>query len=62
MRFKSPKTDGYQVFAVTGTNTVSFGIAFDDATRGDYWGSPSSARIPWSTRSTTRSGSRYFHP
>ena len=31
MRFKSAKTDGYQVFAVCGTNTVSFGIAFDDA-------------------------------
>src|SRR5262249_15656401 len=26
MRFKSRKVDGYQVFAVTGTNTVSFGI------------------------------------
>jgi phosphatidylserine/phosphatidylglycerophosphate/cardiolipin synthase-like enzyme len=26
MRFKSAKVDGYQVFAVTGTNTVSFGI------------------------------------
>ena len=31
MRFKSKKTGGYQVFAVTGTNTVSFGIDFDDA-------------------------------
>ena len=31
MRFKSAKTDGYQVFAVTGTNTVSFGIDFEDA-------------------------------
>lgn len=31
MRFKSEKTDGYQVFAVTGTNTVSFGIDFEDA-------------------------------
>jgi phosphatidylserine/phosphatidylglycerophosphate/cardiolipin synthase-like enzyme len=31
MRFKSKKTDGYQIFAVTGTNTVSFGIDFDDA-------------------------------
>jgi hypothetical protein len=31
MRFKSRKTDGYQVFAVSGTNTVSFGIDFDDA-------------------------------
>jgi phosphatidylserine/phosphatidylglycerophosphate/cardiolipin synthase-like enzyme len=27
MRFKSSKTDGFQVFAVAGTNTVSFGIA-----------------------------------
>ncbi|MFY9830909.1 MAG: phospholipase D-like domain-containing protein [Rhodoplanes sp.] len=35
MRFKSRKVDGYQVFAVSGTNTVSFGIKFDDAnTRG----------------------------
>ena len=29
MRFKSKKVDGYQVFAVSGTNTVSFGIDFD---------------------------------
>lgn len=29
MRFKSKKVGGYQVFAVSGTNTVSFGIAFD---------------------------------
>lgn len=35
MRFKSRKTNGYQVFAVSGTNTVSFGIDFEDAdTRG----------------------------
>ncbi len=35
MRFKSRKTDGYQVFAVSGTNTISFGIDFDGAdTRG----------------------------
>jgi len=31
MRFKSRKTDGYQVFAVAGTNTVSFGIDADGA-------------------------------
>jgi len=31
MRFKSRKVDGYQVFAVTGTNTVSFGIDHADA-------------------------------
>ncbi len=31
MRFKSGMTSGYQVFAVSGTNTVSFGIAFDEA-------------------------------
>ena len=31
MRFKSARTGGYQVFAVTGTNTVSFGIDFNDA-------------------------------
>jgi phosphatidylserine/phosphatidylglycerophosphate/cardiolipin synthase-like enzyme len=31
MRFKSRKVDGYQVFAVSGTNTVSFGIEFDGA-------------------------------
>jgi len=30
MRFKSEKTDGYQVFAVSGTNTISFGIDFKD--------------------------------
>jgi phosphatidylserine/phosphatidylglycerophosphate/cardiolipin synthase-like enzyme len=31
MRFKSRKTGGYQVFAVSGTNTISFGIGFDGA-------------------------------
>ena len=31
MRFKSAKTDGCRVYAVTGTNTVSFGIDFEDA-------------------------------
>jgi hypothetical protein len=31
MRFKSEKTNGYQVFAVSGTNTISFGIDFKDA-------------------------------
>ncbi|MBZ9603107.1 phospholipase D-like domain-containing protein [Phyllobacterium chamaecytisi] len=31
MRFKSEKIGGYQIFAVTGTNTVSFAIDFDSA-------------------------------
>jgi phosphatidylserine/phosphatidylglycerophosphate/cardiolipin synthase-like enzyme len=31
MRFKSKKTDGYQIFAVSGTNTISFAIDFEDA-------------------------------
>jgi phosphatidylserine/phosphatidylglycerophosphate/cardiolipin synthase-like enzyme len=31
MRFKSEKVDGYQVFAITGTNIVSFAIDFTDA-------------------------------
>lgn len=31
MRFKSDKVGGFQVFAVSGTNTVSFGIDFDPA-------------------------------
>jgi hypothetical protein len=35
MRFKSHKTDGFQVFAVAGVNTVSFAItATDDAKAG----------------------------
>jgi phosphatidylserine/phosphatidylglycerophosphate/cardiolipin synthase-like enzyme len=35
MRFKSPKTDGFQVFAVTGVHTASFAItATDEATEG----------------------------
>jgi phosphatidylserine/phosphatidylglycerophosphate/cardiolipin synthase-like enzyme len=35
MRFKSPKVDGYQIFAVSGTNTISFGVDFENAdTRG----------------------------
>jgi phosphatidylserine/phosphatidylglycerophosphate/cardiolipin synthase-like enzyme len=31
MRFKSTLTDGYQVFAVSGTNTISFAIDADEA-------------------------------
>lgn len=31
MHFVSRKVDGYKIFAVTGTNTVSFAIDFDDA-------------------------------
>jgi phosphatidylserine/phosphatidylglycerophosphate/cardiolipin synthase-like enzyme len=38
MRFKSQKTDGYQVFAVSGTNTVSFGIDADGADTKDLLG------------------------
>ena len=33
MRFKSSMTDGFQVFAVVGTNTVSFGINASKAAR-----------------------------
>jgi len=33
MRFKSPRVDGFQVFAVTGTNTVSFAITSTDAAK-----------------------------
>jgi len=33
MRFKSAKTDGFQIFAVAGTNTVSFGIEASAAAR-----------------------------
>ena len=33
MRFKSAKVSGFQVFAVTGINTVSFGIVADDAAK-----------------------------
>ncbi|WP_224367569.1 phospholipase D-like domain-containing protein [Hyalangium versicolor] len=33
MRFKSSKKDGYQVFAVTGINTVSFAVVADAAAR-----------------------------
>lgn len=31
MRFKSNEVDGYQIFSVTGTNTVSFAINYDNA-------------------------------
>jgi phosphatidylserine/phosphatidylglycerophosphate/cardiolipin synthase-like enzyme len=31
MRFKSAKTHGYQIFAVSGVNTVSFAVAADEA-------------------------------
>ena len=35
MQFKSSIIDGYQIFAVSGTNTISFGVKFDKAdTRG----------------------------
>ena len=30
MRFKSKPTNGYQVFAVSGVNTISFGINASD--------------------------------
>ncbi len=33
MRFKSPKSSGYQVFAVSGVNTISFGIEASAAAR-----------------------------
>ena len=38
MRFKSRKIDGYQVFAVSGINTISFGIDFDGADTKDLLG------------------------
>jgi hypothetical protein len=35
MRFKSPPSNSFQVFAVTGVNTISFGIeAKEEATPG----------------------------
>src|SRR5262249_22735535 len=35
MRFKSPQTDGFQAFAVSGVNTISFAIsATEDAKKG----------------------------
>ena len=38
MRFKSDRIQGFQVFAVSGTNTVSFGIDFDPARIGGLMG------------------------
>ena len=38
MRFVSPEIDGFQVFAVVGTNTVSFGISATEAAREDLLG------------------------
>lgn len=38
MRFKSQKKDGFQVFAVAGVNTVSFGIAATPAARNGLLG------------------------
>lgn len=38
MRFKSEKTGGYQVFAVSGTNTISFAIDAADADTQDLLG------------------------
>lgn len=38
MRFKSAAVGGYQVYAVTGTNTVSFAIDFQDADTRDLLG------------------------
>jgi hypothetical protein len=31
MRFKSKKTNGYTIYAVSGVNTISFAIDFEDA-------------------------------
>jgi hypothetical protein len=33
MRFKSAKKDGFQVFAVAGVNTISFGTSATNAAR-----------------------------
>ncbi|HWJ53374.1 MAG TPA: phospholipase D-like domain-containing protein, partial [Propionibacteriaceae bacterium] len=38
MRFRSPSSDGIRVFAVAGTNTVSFGIEASDAARAGLLG------------------------
>ncbi|HJU38080.1 MAG TPA: phospholipase D-like domain-containing protein [Tahibacter sp.] len=38
MRFKSKRVDGFQVFAVTGVNTVSFGIEAGDEARAGLLG------------------------
>jgi phosphatidylserine/phosphatidylglycerophosphate/cardiolipin synthase-like enzyme len=38
MRYRSPLSDGLQVFAVAGTNTVSFGIHADQAARSGLLG------------------------
>jgi hypothetical protein len=38
MRFKSKKVGGYQVYAVSGINTVSFGIDAKDANTGGLLG------------------------
>jgi hypothetical protein len=38
MRCKSSKQGGYQIFAVTGINTVSFAIAADAAARNGLLG------------------------
>ena len=37
MRFKSAPVAGFQAFAVTGTNTISFAIQATDAARRDCW-------------------------
>ncbi len=38
MRFKSPPTNSYQAFAVSGVNTISFGIQADEDARAGLLG------------------------
>jgi len=53
MRFKSARTDGFQVFAVTGVNTISFGITATAAARKGLLGFAVE-------RADAKSGEKYF--
>jgi len=53
MRYKSKRTQGYVVFAVTGVNTVSFAIDASQADTKDLLGFAVERVDPWPTSATS---------
>ncbi len=64
MRYKSKRTQGYVVFAVTGVNTVSFAIDASQADTKDLLGFAVERVDPWPTSATSCRATgvrRWFH-
>jgi phosphatidylserine/phosphatidylglycerophosphate/cardiolipin synthase-like enzyme len=60
MRFKSNNTDGFQIFAVTGTNTVSFGITASNTARAGLLGFAVARLDPNKTTPEYQNGFKVF--